>query len=63
MKNQINTTEEERNHIMGILSLVSFFAGLIIITISCTRTPAPYSILELAGEVDLGSVIIPSHSC
>ena len=28
---------------------------MIIITVSCTRTPVPYSILELAGEVDLFS--------
>jgi len=53
MKNQINSIER-KNHIRSS-SVFSFFAGLIIITTSCTRTPVPYSILELAGDVDLFS--------
>ncbi len=53
MKNQTSSVEimhHLRNSVLG-----SCFAGLIIITVSCTRIPVPYSILELAGEVDLFS--------
>jgi len=53
MKNQTNTIER-KSQTWNFL-LVSFFAVLMIITASCTRTPVPYSILEITGEGDLFS--------
>ncbi|HOB84221.1 MAG TPA: hypothetical protein PKX27_02070 [Bacteroidales bacterium] len=34
-------------------SMISFIAGLMILTISCSRTPVPYSILNIAGTGDI----------
>ncbi|HBE42065.1 MAG TPA: hypothetical protein DDW27_12825 [Bacteroidales bacterium] len=51
MKNKINSVKR-RNH-SGNFPIIYFFAGLIILLVSCSRTPVPYSILEIAGESDL----------